>query len=340
MTCFKGTKNTLFSAFMLFVALCSLPMDAREVSTLEMNVIQNFNFGTWATGNGSPSDFSVQCVASSNYSDSFTEPPPIKSPPAERLTYNFKVIDQATAAGYYLYLNNDTTNVGNARIAVQFSHRDIIEGTGYEVLQDDVYGSHSHRGGFRLCKDGDNSELKVDISSVDLEQAQAGVYRGYFTTQVQGGSTATDTDTGNFRIDIQAANIVRVSALANINIGSYVGAGSLLQEESFCAYSNNVGADYTINISATNQDAGGNFFVTNALGTASIPYLLQFKADTTPGGGTTVTTTTLAGIGSNTDSSCNGVDNAKLTLSVIAADLTAALPDVYADTITLTVAPL
>jgi hypothetical protein len=105
-------------------------------------------------------------------------------------------------------------------------------------------------------------------------------------------------------------------------------------------YSNNVGATYNIDISAVNQDAGGNFFVKDISGTLSIPYLLQFKADTTAGGGTTVTATTLTGVGSNADSSCNGLDNAKLTLSVTAADLQAAIADVYTDTITLLVSPL
>jgi hypothetical protein len=173
----------------LLVLFCPPLVKARLISTLEINVINNFNFGTWAAGDASVSDFFVQCVSSSNYSDSFTEPPPSKTPPAERLPYSFQVIDKAAPAGYYLYLNNDTTNVGNARIPVQLSHRDIMEGTGYEVLQDGVYDGHSHLGRFRLCKDGDNSELKVDISSVDLEQVRAGTYRGYFTTQAQGGST-------------------------------------------------------------------------------------------------------------------------------------------------------
>ena len=338
----RSKKIIHFSAVLLLLGFTLIQQTlAREVSTLEISVINNFNFGTWAVGTGSLTDSSVHCVASSNYSDSFTEPVPIEVPPAERLPYQYKLIDKAASTGYYLYLGNDTTNTGNATIKVSFSHADIATGSGYELLADDTYDNHSHVGRYRLCKDGDNSELKIDISSIDLEQARAGAYKGYFTAQVQGGSTGTDTAANDFRIDLSIANIVRISGLSDIHIGDYYGGiGNLIKEETFCVYSNNAGAGYSLTIIGANQDATGNFFVTNTGATVSVPYLLQFKADTTAGGGAQVSTTAFTAVGSNSSSVCGGVDNAKLTLTVLDTDMQAVLPDSFTDTLTLLVAPL
>lgn len=336
-----GISLKLSVSTLLMIAILPFSAHAKQKSTLEIGVINNFLFGAWATGSGSLTNFNVHCVASSNYSDSFSDPPPVETPPVVRSPYNLKVIDKATAAGYHIYLGGDATLTGNARIAVSFVHSDIAVASGSETLVDDVYDSHSHVGRYRLCKDGDNSRLDVNISSTDLEQAQAGTYRGYFTAQALGGSSGTDTDSNDFRVDLSIANIVRVSALDDIHIGDYFGGvGNLFQEETFCMYSNNAGASYTVTITGTNQDINGNFFVINPSASALLPYVLQFKSDVTAGPGTTVTTAALNGVGSNTSSVCNGVDNAKLSLTVLAADMQAAIPDSYSDTLTLLVAPL
>lgn len=335
------TIRETFRYLLVLMLIFPYGVQARQASTLDVGVINNFLFGTWAVGSGSLTDLSDHCVASSNYTDAFTDPPPVKTPPAERLAYSYKVIDKSTPAGYYMYLGSDTTNTGNATIKVNFTHADILDASGDEILQDDTYDSHGHIGGFRLCKDGDNSRLTVNINSTDLEQAQAGLYRGFFTAQAIGGSTGTDTDSNDFRVDVTIANIVRVSALDDIFIGAFaLGGANLVREETFCLYSNNAGAGYSILISGANQDVSGNFFVANAGATAFIPYQLQFKSDTTAGGGTAVSTTALTGVGTNTSSICSGVDNAKLTLTVLATDMTAALPDSFTDTLTLTVSPL
>lgn len=336
-------NRRLITSVMTFIC-CSIVIapvaQAKEQSTLELGGVGNFNFFTWAAGDGSLTDSSIHCLASSNYSNKYQDPPPVETPAVERQAYSFEVIDAAAAAGYYLYLGGDTALTGNSRIAVQFSHQDLADASGYEILLDETYDTHSHIGGYSGCRDGDNSQLKVDISAADLEQVKNGTYQGDFTAQAQGGSTGTDTDTSNFRIDLKVATVVRISGLNDINIGDYFGGGSLLQEETFCVYANTAGSDYTISITGTNQDVAGAFFVADAAVVKTIPYLLQFKADVTAGAGTTVALAALSGVGNNSSSVCSGVDNAKLTLSATAVDLAAALPDVYNDTLTLLVAPL
>ncbi|MBD3646368.1 MAG: hypothetical protein HUJ31_02690 [Pseudomonadales bacterium] len=72
---------------------------------------------------------------------------------------------------------------------------------------------------------------------------------------------------------------------------------------------------------------------------ASIPFSLWFNDSTSGGMGTTVGNLSISGVGDNTTADCGGTDNAKLTVTIDEADLSAAVPDAYGDTLTLMVAP-
>jgi len=316
-------------------------IQARQRNYCQLERMPDIAFGLWSAGDGSQARTSLVCAASSNYNDQFGDPPPVRNPPAVHLPYNFQAIDRDTAGGFVLYLDGNTANTGNATIQVSMSHRDIKQGTGYELLTESTWDTHFHDGQFRNCGNGDNSELLVSITSAELERSRAGLFSGRMRAIIQGGTTGTKASRNrNFAVSVSIANIVKVSALDNITLGTYSGVGNITQEETFCVYSNNAAAAYNVAISSAYQDGGGNFFLKNAPQTESIPYTLQFIDSAVLPGGTVVSTTPIAGTGNNTSVSCGGADNAKLTVTINQADLLASKTDNYDDTLILLVAPI
>jgi len=313
---------------------------AKQADYVDVGRTSNQNFGNWAIGDGAQVTTQVLCTASANYDNVYSYPPPVVTPPAVHENYQFKVTTLAIPSGYYLYLNGDDTNTGNARIAVQFEHQDTKEPASFETLVDDTYDSHVHNGQFRNCRDGDNSELRMTLSAAELQKAQAGSYSANFRVGAIGGSSGTAVSTNDFSASITVGSAAQVSGLDNIALGLWSGPGDLTSTETFCVYSNTVGATYNITITSPNQDASSNFFLANAGLTATIPYQLQFKDDLVPGGDVTVGGAALSGAGNNQVPDCGGIDNARLTVTLLATDLDVATVDFYSDTITILVAPL
>lgn len=315
------------------------PASGKLADFVDVGQITPLNLGTWAIGDGDQTMVEVICTGSANYDD--VNPRPNLNPPATTMPYQFKVTDLSTPAGYYLYLNADDTNTGNARVQVQFEHRDTIAGTAYETLIDDVYDTHAHDGQFRNCRNGDNGELRISITATQLEQARAGYYEGNFRAAAQGGSSGTAVSSVDFRITLTVAPAVQITALQNVNLGVWAaGFGDLAADETFCVYSNNATASYNLTITSPNQDAAFNFYVVNPAMTVQVPYTLGFKDNVTPGPGTTVAGTPISGTGNNTTPGCGGIDNAKIDVTILAADLGGAPVDTYSDTITLLVEPI
>jgi len=312
---------------------------ARQANYARLTGHANYNFGTWSAGDGNQSYTMMACAASSNYRDAFPDPPPTRNPPALQLNYDYKLSANSAVAGHYLFLNGDDSLTGNTRIPVQFYHQDIKVGTDNELLADDTWDLHNHTGQFRNCGNGDNSALEIVLLQDDMEMVQAGNYRAQFTASLQGGTSGTNLSTERFRVSISVSQVVQVTGLQDMDLGSWSGSGDIAVDETFCVYSNNTTAGYNISISSTYQDAGGNFRLMNTDQSAMVPYQLSFL-DAVAGTGTAVSTAALSGQGSNTSSNCAGADNAKLSILVTAADMQAVPGDAYSDTITLVVAPL
>lgn len=313
----------------------SFQTTAKVADYISVGRALNQNFGTWAIGDGSISLVMTLCTASANYDD--RNP---RAPDAAQMPYQFKVTTLATPPGHILYLDGIDTNTGNATIQVQFEHQDTMQPVPYEVLTDDVYDIHTHLGQYRNCASGDNSQVRMSITSAQLEAAKAGTYLTDFRLTAIGGSSGTATDFDDMSVRLTVANAVRVSALQNLNLGLWDGMNDVVAEETFCVYSNTAGSTYDVTMSSPNQDGAGNFFLANVGATATIPYLLQFKDNTAAGGGTTVTTTAIGGVGNSDAVDCVGIDNAKLTVTILAADMSLAPTDLYNDTITIVVVPI
>jgi hypothetical protein len=312
---------------------------ARLADYMKLGRIPDYGLGIWAYGDGNQSMSMTICAASSNYNNAFKDPPPVKDPPAVHELYDYKVKDRNGPAGFFLYLDNNDANTGNAKLAVRVEHRDTKDGNSWETLADNVYDSHSHTGQFRNCKNGRNSEMRISISAAELEQARAGPYRARLEATGRGGSSGTKKSRRRFNADITVSDIVRVTGLANISLGTYTGGSDINVEESFCVYSNNDTAAYTVTITSPNQDGAGNFLMVNGAATESIAYTLYFKDNLAPGVGTQVAAPPIPGSGNNSASNCGGADNAKLSVNVLSVDMGPVSSDTYSDTLTVRVAP-
>jgi hypothetical protein len=326
-----------FTVFLLILLVC-LPTNARLRDFVNVERFTGRNLGTWSAGDGDLSWSNLKCVASSNYNNAYSDPPPSVSPPAVHEAYRLRITDTAPSAGFYLYLDDDTNNTGNARLPASFQHRDVKAGTNFETLEDGVYDSDSHTGQFKNCSNGPNSEIEMTVIEPVLENARAGRYRGRFQVEVEGAGGRTHSR--NLVMTLNVAEIVRVSELNNVELGNWSGSGDMSGDETFCVYSNNDAAGYSIDFSSPNQ-SGGTFRLANGGATEFVGYTLEF-ADSVAGVGTSVTGLAIPGSGNNSAVDCGGPGqvNAKISVTVTALDLGAATPDAYSDTLTMMVAPI
>lgn len=300
---------------------------------------RSLNFGTWSIGMGAQARTATFCIASSNYSNAFSNPPPDFPPPApaaQHENYKLVVLSRYSKPGYFFYLDRDDGNVGNARLAFTLEHMDASYGMNWEEM---VYGfseSHAHKGQFKNCNNGKNSSLRVTLPLDQLENARAGVYRAKLRIEGTGGFSQMVADADNFRADIVVAEIVRASGLSDIPFGVHNPGSDQVGERTFCVYSNNATAGYSVTVTSPNQVAGA-FFLSGTADT--IPYDVYLKSDTSAGFGTPVGSGPIPGVGNNSSSSCGGADNAKLSVSINDMEIVASKSGSYSDTLTLLVAP-
>ena len=327
-----------FVVFFVLI-LYSLALEARQKEYVSIGKIKAGHLGTWSIGDDRQIWTSIHCVASYYYYKNKQRDPHhhIKRP-AVRTPYQLKVTDRAAPPGYYMYLNHNDTNTGNARIQVFFRHRDIKGGATRQKLSDDVYDSHFNKGQLKKCGDGDNSELQMMIPNSELAKARAGRFHGKFRVGVIGGRSGTATKRKNIEFSINISQSVRISGLDNINLGTWAGRGDIVDKESFCIYSNNSSAGYNVTVSSPQQDGTGNFRLANAGQTQFIAYKLLFS-DRVGGAGTVVTNTSISSNGNNSSLICGGRANAELTVKLSEINLRPARSNSYSDTITLLIAP-
>lgn len=330
----------ILSAFLTSALLASPAAHAVEADYFNIYNVPNsqLDFGTWSMGMGSQSRTATFCISSSNYNNGYTNPPPVKSPPAVHENYDVRVLSRYANPGYFFYLDRDGNNTGNARFSFSLEHIDTLSGNNWETLNHNIFDSHNHNGQFKACKNGKNSGLRITLSSTQLENVRAGPYRAKLRMEGTGGSSQSATDADNFRADIVVSDIVRASGLSDIAFGIHTPGSDQVGERTFCVYSNNDTAGYNVSISSSNQDAGGNFFLKSPDDT--IPYDVYFKDSTVAGFGTPVGLGAIPGNGNNRASDCGGSNNAKLSVSVSDSDIVPSETGNYSDTLTLLIAPL
>lgn len=322
----------------ILLLLLTAPSKAGEAEYFNIYNVPNssFNFGTWSIGMGAQSRIATFCIASANYNNAFTLPPPALTPTPVHENYQVKTLSRYSVSGYYFFLDRNDSNTGNARMSFTMEHRDTLDSNIWNTMSHDAYGLNQD-GQFKGCKDGKNGRLRISIPVAQLENARAGPYRAKLRIEGYGGSSQTVTDSDNFKADITISDIVRVSGLTDIPFGIHTPGSDRTAERTFCVYSNNDAGGYSITISSPNQDGGGNFFLN---GTAdAIPYDVYFKDNTTAGFGTQVGASPIAGTGNNAASNCSNVDNAKISVNVNDTEIVESKTGTYSDTLTILVAP-
>jgi len=171
------------------------------------------------------------------------------------------------------------------------------------------------------------------IQLIKTSLVALGLLSGSVIAATQG--TLGATSTGDLTITLDIANLVRVSNLNDINLGTFAGGGGgLAGTDTFCVYRNGAG-NYNINMTG---DGTANAF-TLANGANTVPYTVDFV-----NGATTTAMNTGTGLagqtGANTVSdTCAGVDNVSVNISVSNADLSSSPAGTYSGVLTMVVAP-
>lgn len=146
---------------------------------------------------------------------------------------------------------------------------------------------------------------------------------------------ANASSQGDLTINLSIPNIVRITGLTDIDLGTYAGV-DVSGSDALCVY-RNVTGNYSITAESTNTDAGGTFKLKGA-GADYIPYSVAW----THGGGTVALTENAqsnAPTGASTTSTtCGGGTNHSVAVTVLATDADAATAvGAYSDVLVLTV---
>ncbi|MFQ5352575.1 MAG: hypothetical protein ACE5D3_05825 [Candidatus Binatia bacterium] len=168
----------------------------------------------------------------------------------------------------------------------------------------------------------------TSITAAGLVAASMSV--GAATSDGSLGSTSTGTQD----ISLTIQDLVQVSGIAAIDLGTYGGSGNASGSDTMCVYRNGTGS-YSVTLTSANESSGA--FRLNA-GTDYITYSVTW--DDTSGPSAVSSSTALTGqSGDSSSQTCNSVDNATVAVSATAAALQAAPTGSYSDVITILVSP-
>jgi hypothetical protein len=144
------------------------------------------------------------------------------------------------------------------------------------------------------------------------------------------------TSTGTLNISATLQDLVIISGLADIALGTYSGTGNMTGQSTFCVYRNGTG-----NYSATLTGDGPGFLIKS--GANTLAYTATFTHGATPVAATsgTVMGTALAPLsGNSTSQTCGGGTNGNISISISQAAAQAAPSGAYTGTLTVLIAPL
>lgn len=188
------------------------------------------------------------------------------------------------------------------------------------------------------CAADPNSQVRLDmvVPASEIATAAAGTYSETFQVDaclVSGGgsSCAAAVD-----VSVTLPELVEISRLDNLNLGTWDGASDVQETENFCVFRNGSGG-FAISINSANA-AGGTF---NLVGSDTAPYQIELSQGggyvaVTPG----VTLSNAAtGFNGSTTRNCGGSDNTTLRVSVDSADLSMVSTGTVGDTIVIIAEP-
>jgi hypothetical protein len=147
-----------------------------------------------------------------------------------------------------------------------------------------------------------------------------------------------EDSTATSDITVTIPELIQISGVADIALGTFSGSGSMSGFDDVCIYRNNP-ASPNYRITATDSNNGPGFAVAD--GGAEIAYSI-FWNDATSNRGTELTyNSPLAAQGNanTTNLDCDGTMNARFDVEISEANLIAAIPGIYEATVTLFVEP-
>lgn len=299
---------------------------------MDLEEIGDIDFGIWSDSGSYVLDRSM-CIASANTSSWF----PWRN--ARRRDYILKITSLMNAGSHYLYRDGNAGATGNERIAIEFTHRDLLGSGSQETLLPDQFDQIENEGQFRFCFFGGlNARLTIRLSEDQLEGAANGEYSGDFRLFAS-NDDAEDSTTFSVSVIVQGGTEVRISRLDDLNLGSY-GAGrtgDLVASEHFCVFSGS--GDYDITITSLNQNTYGSFALADPFNGDTIPITITFNDAGTGVAFDIVDSSPMNGIGNSVSQDCGGVDNATLTVTAQEQDIRNASSGNYSDSLTLLVQP-
>lgn len=151
------------------------------------------------------------------------------------------------------------------------------------------------------------------------------------------GSLGADS-TGTTDISLEVVDRVQITNMKDIALGTYSGAGALVNNTSFCVYRNG-GDDYALTLTADTAA----FEIASATTTDSIAFTARVDGDTDASNGQAVVYNTQTGtpMAGSSSTNCGGSDNASLEVTFAEADLQAASSAAdYQATVTVYVQPI
>lgn len=147
------------------------------------------------------------------------------------------------------------------------------------------------------------------------------------------------TSTGQIDLDLEVTDSVEISALDDLDFGSYGGSdtGGINTGDAFCVYVNG-GDDYNITPTSSN----GSFVLIGDTDADEIEYSVKFVGAATGAASATATAynTSSATFQGSTYRDCNSVNNASLDVSIAEQEIRDATTDTYQDTLILLVNPI
>ncbi|MFO0989289.1 MAG: hypothetical protein U1F37_18320 [Alphaproteobacteria bacterium] len=148
--------------------------------------------------------------------------------------------------------------------------------------------------------------------------------------------TVGSTSTGSVTINATVPNLVRITNLDDINLGTWSGSGDMTGSDNVCVWS----TTRKYNITATGSGAAGAFTLSDG-GTNTVAYSVQWAQTSGASTGTALTSGTAltAQNTSTTSTTCSGGSNSTLIVKILDAALQAAPAASYSGTLTLVVAP-
>ena len=158
---------------------------------------------------------------------------------------------------------------------------------------------------------------------------------------VVGAAASTTGTTGTVDVTLTIADIIHISGLSTIALGTYTGDSlNMTGNTPFCVFRNGTG-NYSLTLTSANQVAGAHFL---KAGANTIPYAIYYTdalgtIANIPSSAVAVNRAAGA-VATSPTCSAHASDNGALDVTVTGADLDAAAPGNYLDTVTLLVKAL